>query len=276
MDGRIFGYGSGRSLEIDKIEGGEGDMKWHAYLTMFVIGVVVLQAGAAAASPSDEHFDALIAQIDKTRSATPQSAYSLQLQKSINAGAVRSLERTCARKHPGARVQTFTLLGIMRLDGVLKAPVPLPDNAFTACIADQIASVSFPLPPGNGNGWPVGMQFDGATGKVLYVAGDKQLAMPQYSRSTPALRQWMYTPVPVIPAGLNKACETSVWLTISAHGHVTEAEMGDSSCPSTLSKAVVDSASQWLNIGVPGSHSADARDVRISFRIENKRIKVKL
>lgn len=248
-------------------------MKWHTCLTVLVIGVAVLSASAAAAGRSTENLDALVARINKTSSTSSQATYSRQLHMSVNAAAVQHLERTCARKHAGIHVQTFTVLGIVRLDGVLMSPVALPDNAFTACMADKMASLHFPLPPGSGNGWPVAMQFDAKTGRVLYMAGDRQSAMPLY-RPTP--RQWMYTPVPVIPGNLRKACVTSVWMSVGVHGRVESVDMGDTSCPSSLSKAVMDTAQQWLNIGVHDSKSTDPTDVRITFNIGKARVKVKL
>jgi hypothetical protein len=246
-------------------------MKRHTCLTVLVIGAAALSASAVAASRSTHDLDALVARINKTSSTSSQATYSRQLHMSVNAAAVQHLERTCARKHAGTRVQTFTMLGVVRLDGVLQSPAPLPENAFTTCMADKMTSLHFPLPPENG--WPVAMQFDAKTGRMLYMAGDRQPAMPLY-RPTP--RQWMYTPVPVIPANLRKACVTSVWMSVGVHGRVESVDMGDTSCPSSLSKAVMDTAQQWLNIAVHDSISTDPTDVRITFNIGKARVKVKL
>jgi hypothetical protein len=247
-------------------------MKRYTYLAVCVIGAMALHAGAMAAGRSGGDFDALIARVHTASKMTSQSAYSQQLHKSVNAAAIRHLQRTCKRKHPGGGDKTFTLMGVMRLDGVLKAPVPLPEDAFTKCMASEIGSVNFPLPPGKGHGWPVAMQFDARTGKVLYMAGDRQSAMPMYGAS----RQWMYTPVPAVPSGLHKSCAINVWVTVGVHGRIGEVDVADSSCPATLKLAVIDAARQWIYIGAPGSKRTDSMDLRLSFNIGAMGVRVKL
>lgn len=247
-------------------------MKRLTYLAACVIGMMMLYASAAVGSPSTGEFDGLVARINKASAAKSQSTYSQQLRKSVNAAAVRHLERTCSQQHPGVGAQTFTLLGIMRLDGVFKSPTPLPDNAFTQCMAKNMDSVNFPLPPGNESGWPVAMQIDGSTGQVLYMAGDGQPALSMYRGPT----QWLYTPVPVVSSSLRKDCAVSVWVSIGVEGRVDEVDVADSTCTSALDKAVVDAAHQWLYIDAPGIHRADSMDVRLYFNIGKKRVRVKL
>ncbi|WP_113064276.1 hypothetical protein [Oleiagrimonas sp. MCCC 1A03011] len=250
-------------------------MKWYACLAICVMGTVALQASAEAADRSPENFDALLVQISKVSSTASQSAYSRELQKSVNADAVRRVEQACARKHH-ASVKTFSLLGIMRLDGMLKAPVPLPDNAFTACVADQIASVTFPLPPGKGNGWPVAMQFDGKSGRVLYMAGDRQRSMYLPRQRATAARKWVYTPAPRIPANRHQACEMSVWVTVGVHGRVQEVDKGNSSCSPVVGRYVTEAAHQWINANMHGAAESEPRDLRISFSVGKRRVRVKL
>ena len=251
-------------------------MKLHTWLMAGVAGTVLLGASAAAAGQSADVLGVLVARIKKASVMPDQSRYSHEIQKSVNSAAIQDMARTCAQSHPGLRAQTFTLLGIMRIDGVLKAPIALPDNAFTSCIVDNVAATHFPLPPGNAGGWPVGIQFDSATGKALYMAGDKQAAMPQYQSYSTSAMHWVYTPVPIVPATLRKSCAASVWMTVGADGHVESADTGDSSCPSALNKAVVDAASQWLKVSTSGSSSGGSMDVRISFSITKTGVKVTL
>lgn len=251
-------------------------MKRHIYVMTCVTGTVLLAASAAAVGRSPDALGVLLARIQKTSSIPAQSRYSLEVQKSVNAAAVQDMVKTCAHKHPGSHVRTFTLLGTMRMDGLLKGAIPVPDNAFTGCIADKIGSTHFPLPPGNGKGWPLGIQFDGTTGRALHMAGDRQSAMPLYQSSTMTSMHWAYTPIPVIPEALRKACVASVWLTVGGHGRVETADIGDSSCTSALNNAVLDAARQWLKSGAPGSASDDSVDVRVSFNIARSGIRVKL
>lgn len=255
-------------------------MKKHTYLTIFVISMLGLYAGAAAASGAGADFSALATRISEASATTSQSTYSQQLRKSINAAAVRHLEQTCAQKNHGDRTQTFTMMGVMRLDGVLKSPTPLPENAFTTCVAENMDSVSFPLPPGNQRGWPVAIQFDGHTGKVLYMEGDRQPALPQYQyrqrRYTASASQWMYTPVPVVPKGQLKKCDVSVWVSVGGQGRVDNVDVADSSCPSSMEKAVVAAAHQWLHAGVPGADGGGSMDVQLSFTIRQSGVRVSL
>lgn len=248
-------------------------MKRYTLLTICVVGMALLYANAAIAGGS---FDALAAQVHATSMKKPQSTYSRQLRKSMNAAAVRHLERTCARKYPGVSGQTFTLLGTMRLDGVLKSPTPLPDNAFTACVAHKMASVTFPLPPGNEKGWPVALQFDAKSGKVLYMAGDRQTAFPIYRQTVQRSKPWMYAPVPEIPAGKHKSCSISVWLSVGTEGRVHGVDVANSSCSASVTKAVKDAASQWVYFDKAGAARSDSMDVRLSFNVGRSRIRVKL
>lgn len=247
-----------------------------AYQAALAVGALVLSAGVVAAGSPGGNFDALAARIHKVSSTDQQSNYSRTLRKSVNAVAVRNLEHSCARKHPGAHLQTFTLVGVIRQDGVLKAPIPLPKNDFTSCMAGKMATVNFPLPPGKQRGWPVAMQIDGTTGKVLYMAGDMQPALPRYRQTSYTTMQWLYTPVPIHPANLGKPCAISVWLSIGVEGRVEEVDVADSSCPSKVRKAVVAAAGQWLYLGTPGARRSDSMDVRLSFDIGRTGVQVKL
>jgi len=251
-------------------------MKRLVYQAAWAVCTLVLCAGAVAAGSPGGSFDALAARIHKASSTNQQSMYSRVLRKSVNAAAVRNLEQTCTQQHPGADVQTFTLVGVMRQDGVFMAPIPLPKNDFTSCMADQMASVNFPLPPGKQHGWPVAMQIDGKTGKVLYMAGDIQPALPQYRQAASTATPWLYTPVPVRPTHLGKPCAISVWLSVGVEGRVEEVDVADSSCPSAVRKAAVAAASQWLYLGTPGTRRDDSMDVRLSFDFGRSRVQVKL
>lgn len=251
-------------------------MMKHAFRAALAVCTLVLSAVALAAGSPGGDFDILAARIHKASSTDSQSAYSRMLRKSVNATAVRNLEQSCARAHPGAGMQTFTLVGVIRQDGVFKAPIPLPDNDFTACVAHKMASVTFPLPPGQQRGWPVAMQLDGTSGKVLYMAGDFQPALPRYRRTASSSMPWLYTPVPIMPEGLGKPCAISVWLSIGTEGRVKEVDVADSTCPSTAKKAVVDAAGQWVYLGTPGTRRSDSMDVRLSFDFGRTRVQVKL
>ena len=251
-------------------------MKKLAYQTAIAAVALMLSAGVVAAGSPGGNFDVLAARIHKVSSTNQQSSYSRMLRKSVNAAAVRNLEQTCASQHPGAHVQTFTLVGVIRQDGVFKAPIPLPKNDFTSCMADKMATVNFPLPPGEQRGWPVAMQIDGTTGKVLYMAGDIQPALPRYRQTAYTTMQWLYTPVPIHPANLGKPCAISVWLSVGVEGRVDEVDVADSSCPSRVKKAVVAAAGQWLYLGTPGTRRSDSMDVRLSFDIGRSGVRVKL
>lgn len=252
-------------------------MNGHKYLTRWVIGAVALVASAVAVGSPASNFYELVGKIDEARTTNSQAKYSRQLHQSINAGTVRHLTEACAAAHPGSRVGTFSVVGMMRLDGVIKEPTVLPDNDFTQCVAGKIDVVSFPLPPGSGRGWPVAMQFDTASGKVLYVAGDSQRVFPQY-RAEPGARAtpWIYTPVPPAGPGMEKSCEMNVWLSIGVEGTIEEVDVADSTCSTSVSKAIEDAAGQWLYRGKAGSSQADAHDVRLSFSIISNRIRVNL
>lgn len=247
-----------------------------AFLAAFAAGSLVLCASSMAGGSPGGGFDALAARIHKVSATDLQSSYSRMLHKSVNAVAVRNLEQNCARQHPGADVQTFTLVGVIRQDGVFKAPIPLPRNEFTSCMADKMATVNFPLPPGKQHGWPVAMQLDGKSGKVLYMAGDMQPALPHYRGSSSTATPWLYTPVPIHPSSLGKPCAISVWLSVGVEGRVEEVDVADSSCPSKVKSAVVAAAGQWLYIGTPGSKRDDLMDVRLSFNFGRSRVQVKL
>ena len=251
-------------------------MNKHAFRAALAVGALVLSAAAVAAGSPGGSFDALAARIHRVSTTHSQSSYSQTLRKSVNAAAVRNLEQTCSRQHPGAGMQTFTLVGIIRQDGVFKAPIPLPKNDFTSCMADKMASVTFPLPPGKQHGWPVAMQIDGTSGRVLYMAGDTQPALPRYRRTTSSTTRWLYTPAPVMPEGLGKPCAISVWLSIGVEGRVDQVDVADSSCPTTAKKAVVDAAGQWVYLGKPGTRRGDSMDVRLSFNFGRSRVQVKL
>lgn len=251
-------------------------MKWRTYLAACLIGTMVLIAHATAADAAAGDFNALVAGLARTSSAKPQATYSQQLRKSINAGAVQRLEQTCAQQHAGDRVQTFTLVGIMRLDGVFRSPTPLPDNDFTTCVAKSMDSVNFPLPPGNQSGWPVAIQFDGRSGKVLYMAGDRQPALPMYQQSSRSSMPWLYTPVPLVPAGLHKSCKISVWVSVGVKGRVDEVDPANSTCPSGVGKAVEAVAHQWIYKTSPGKPRSESMDVRLSFNFGMSRVRVKL
>lgn len=248
-------------------------MRWHRYLMAAAVSMAM--ALAVVGNASAEDFGTLVKRVNKASSTKAQATYSQQLHKSINAGSVQRLEQNCAQQHPRSRVQTFTMVGVMRLDGVLKAPTMLPENAFTICVAASMDSVNFPLPPGNQSGWAVAIQFDGTSGKVLYMDGDKQPAMPRYARSSSASKPWMFTPVPIIPSKMRKGCTTSVWLSVKVSGRVDEVDVADSNCPKVMQEAVVDAAHQWIYRGTPGKRRQDSMDVKLAFVIDRNRIQLK-
>lgn len=252
-------------------------MKKHACMTVLLFGIMVLQATSVAAAGSVEDFYGVVTWLGKNLSTNSQTKYSSQLRQSLNAGAIQHLEQQCARSHASDQVQTFSLVGIMRLDGVISGPTLLPRNAFTDCVARDLDSVSFPLPPGNGKGWPVAMQIDGYTGKILYVSGDSQRAMPIYRRK-PSTRTlpWIYTPVPVLGSNQLKPCDITVWVSVAEAGHVDGVDVANSSCAPAVQKAVEAAAGQWLYLGAPGKTKVASRDVRLSFSVKNRRFHVKL
>ena len=251
-------------------------MKWHTYLAACVIGTMVLTVSASAADASAGGFSALVASITRTSVAKSQAMYSQQLHRSVNAAAVQRLVQACATAHADERVQTFTMLGVMRLDGVFRSPTPLPNNNFTRCVSKSMDSVTFPLPPGNQRGWPVAIQFDAGSGKVLYMAGDRQKALPFYQQTRKATMPWMYTPVPLVPAQLHRSCKVSVWVSVGTSGRIDEVDLDSSSCPKGVSKDVMDVAQQWVYKEKPGTHRSDSMDVRLSFDFGMSRVRVKL
>lgn len=252
-------------------------MNWHKYLITGLIGVLAMQSGVATAAGATEDFYDLAGRIDKASATNFQPKYSSRLRQSINAMAIQHQENLCAQKYPGVRVQTFSLVGVMRMDGAFKSPTPLPDNAFTRCVAERMDLVTFPLPPGSGRGWPIAMQLDGTTGKVLYVAGDSQRAFPSYSQRPSARSMpWRYTPIPLVPSDLPKPCELSVWVSVAESGQVSEADAAASTCPPEVDKAVEAATGQWIYMGAPGSQKVATRDLRVSFSIEKNRVRVKL
>ncbi len=251
-------------------------MKWHVFMIAFGIGALALHTSAFAASLSAEDFYDMVTEINKASETNLQHKYSAQLHRSINAAAIQHLEQNCASAHPDTQVQTFTLLGLMRLDGVFKSPSPLPENSFTECVAGKMNLVTFPLPPGSGRGWPVAIQFDGTTGGVLYLAGDKQPALPRYSG--PASRTsmpWVYTPAPVLPKSLRKPCDMNVWVSVEEGGYVSDVDVSDSTCPDKFSKAVAAAAGQWLYMEAGSTSKVEPRDVRLSFNVQNNRFHIK-
>ena len=252
-------------------------MKWQTFFAMVIVGVVGMQSNAEAASPSAGSFYEMVVQIDNRSTTNSQKKYAGQLRQSINAAAIQHLTGACAQQHSDARVQTFTLVGLMRLDGVMRNPTLLPENDFTACVAKQIDSVSFPLPPGHGKGWPVAMQIDSNTGKVLYVSGDRQLALPVYrQRPASTFMPWIYTPVPLAASNVTKSCTVNVWVSIAQTGQVDAVDVANSSCPAAVTDAVEAAAGQWLYKGKSGLNKVDTRDVRLSFSVRNRRFHVKL
>jgi len=238
-------------------------MKRHACLTTIVSGAALLCAGGAAAAGSADDIGDLLTKIGKMSATPTQENYSRELQKSVNAAAVLSIAKSCAQQRGATAPATFTLVGVIRIDGTLNAPFPVPDTVFGACVANNIAATRFPLPPGDGHGWPVAIQFDAKSGKVIYVAGDKQTAMPRYSWSA----QWVHTPLPAQPANVSKKCTASVWLSLDKNGRVKSAELGDSECPAAFNAALVDATRQWLGMSKQNAATRDAVDLRVSFTV---------
>jgi hypothetical protein len=245
-------------------------MKRQACLMMSAAATALLWvSGAAAARPADE-IGELLTKIGSVSATPTQENYSRELQKSVNEAAVLSIARSCAQQRGEAAPATFTLVGVIRIDGALNAPLPMPDNAFGACVASNISATHFPLPPGDGHGWPVAIQFDAKTGKAIYVAGDKQAAMPRYSSTT----QWVHTPLPAMPTKLTKKCTASVWISVDRNGRVKSAEPGDSDCPAAFNAATVDATRQWLGIDKRKAGSDEAMDLRVSFALSASGMRV--
>ncbi len=244
-------------------------MKWLIVATC-AVALVMPGAGTQAAGASDTSFAPLVARVMKASAKPDQAKYSTQLRKSVNSTAVRRVEQACAKQHPGKAGQTFSMMGVMRIDGVFRKPTPLPDNDFTRCVSDNMDSVNFPLPPGDQTGWPVVMQFDATTGKVIFVMGDRQTAVPHYRQ--PRSAKWVYTPTPLIPKSLKQQCVTSVWVSVQAAGYVNEVDLDDSNCPKAVRNSVMNAAHQWIYTGA----TDDSMDLRVSFRIVSGRVRVAL
>ena len=236
-------------------------MNRHACLMTLVSGAALLCADGAAAAGAADNISDLLTKIGSVSATPTQAEYSRELQKSVNQAAVLAVARDCAQTKGAKAPATFTLVGMMRIDGTLTSTFAAPDNAFGTCMASNMTDTHFPLPPGAGHGWPVAIQFDAKTGKAIYVAGDKQSAMPKYSWSA----QWVHTPLPALPAHLSKRCTASVWLTLDKNGRVKTAELGDSECPAAFNSAVVDAASQWLGMSKEKATTRDSMDLKISF-----------
>ncbi len=236
-------------------------MKRHTCVMTIVANAALLWvAGATAAQPADDIGD-LLTKIGSVSGTPTQENYSRELQKSVNEAAVQAVARSCAEQRGKAMPATFTLVGVIRIDGTLNTPLPVPDTAFGACVASNISATHFPLPPGDGHGWPVAIQFDAKTGKAIYVAGDKQPAMPKYSWSA----KWVHTPLPALPAKLSKRCTANIWLSLDKSGRVKSAELGDSECPTAFNAAAVDATSQWLGISKEKAATGETVDLRVSF-----------
>lgn len=247
-------------------------MKRHASLLTSVAGAALLWAGVAAAAGSTDEIGDLLTKIGSASLTPTQESYSHELKKSVNAAAVLSVARSCAKQRGAAAPATFTLAGVIRIDGTMNAPFPVPETAFGTCVAGNIAATQFPLPPGDGHGWPVAMQFDAKTGKVIYVAGDKQAGVPRYSPTI----QWLHTPLPASPTDLRRRCSASVWLSLDKDDRVTSAELGDSECPAPFNAALVDATRQWLGTSRQKAATEEAKDVRVSFVVSADGIRVTL
>lgn len=245
-------------------------MKRHARLLTNVAGAASLWVGVAAAAGSTDEIGDLLTKIGSTSITPTQESYSRELKKSVNAAAVLSAARNCAKQRGAAASATFTLAGVIRIDGTMNAPFPMPETAFGTCVASNIVTTLFPLPPGDGHGWPVAMQFDAKTGKVIYVAGDKQAGVPRYTSTI----QWLHTPLPAAPKDLRRRCTASVWLSLDKDDRVTSAELGDSECPAAFNAALVDATRQWLGTSRQKATSEDAKDVRVSFVVSADGIRV--
>ncbi|MBS0557640.1 MAG: hypothetical protein JSR27_09545 [Proteobacteria bacterium] len=236
-------------------------MKAPVCLLAIVSSAAMLWAHGAVAAGTADNISDLLTKIGSVSATPTQAEYSRELQKSVNQAAVLAVARDCAQQKGAKMPATFTLVGMMRIDGTLNAPFPAPDNAFGTCVASNIIATHFPLPPGEGKGWPVAIQFDAKTGKAIYVAGDKQSAMPRYSWSA----QWVHTPLPPLPPHLTKRCTASVWLSLDKSGRVKSAELGDSECPAAFNTAVVDAAGQWLGMSKEKAATRDSMDLKVSF-----------
>lgn len=247
-------------------------MKRHASLLTSVAGAALLWVGVAAAAGSTDEIGDLLTKIGSTSVTSTQESYSRELKKSVNAAAVLSVAQGCAKQRGATALATFTLVGVVRIDGALTSPIPMPDTAFAACVAGGIGATHFPLPPGDGHGWPVAMQFDAKTGKVIYVAGDKQAGMPRYSSTM----QWLHTPLPAWPTDLRRRCTANVWLSLDKDDRVTSAELGNSECPAAFNAALVDATRQWLGTSRQKATTEDAKDVRVSFVVSADGIRVTL
>jgi hypothetical protein len=154
----------------------------------------------------------------------------------------------------------------------MNASFPMPETAFGTCVAGNIAATHFPLPPGDGHGWPVAIQFDTRTGKAIYVAGDKQAGVPRYTSTI----QWLHTPLPAAPTELKRRCTATVWLSLDKDDRVTSAELGNSECPAAFNAALVDATRQWLGTSRQKATTEDAKDVRASFVVSADGIRVTL
>lgn len=226
-------------------------------LLVILAGTLAAPAARAASSTIGE----LLAKIDAAAPTAVQQSYSRELHKSVNSAAVRAMAQDCAQQRSPGRASTFSMLGVVRIDGVLSSPIPMPVNAFTACVAASIGSTHFPLPPGDGKGWPVAIQFETATGKVAYVAGDALPAMPRYSNSP----HWVHTPLPPMPEKLARRCSASLWLNLDTDGRVNSAEQGDSECPAAFNASALEAARQWMGMDKQKKADDAPMDVRITF-----------
>ncbi len=245
-------------------------MKRHASLMTSVAGAALLWVGVAAAAGSTDEIGDLLTKIGSTSVTPTQESYSRELKKSVNAAAVLSVARSCAKQRGASEPATFTLVGMVRIDGTLTSPVPMPDTAFGACVAAGIGASHFPLPPGDGHGWPVAIQFDARTGKAIYVAGDKQPGVPRYTSTI----QWLHTPLPASPPDLRRRCTASIWLSLDKDDRATAAELGDSECPAAFNAALVDATRQWLGTSRQKAATGEAKDVRVSFVVSADGIRV--
>lgn len=245
-------------------------MKAQACLVASTAAVMALWMGGVSMAQAADNFGAIVTKIDAARDTTVQENYSREIQKSVNAAAVAAVAQACAPQARGATVRTFSMLGIIRIDGVLNDPTPLPDNAYTQCVANNISATHFPLPPGDGHGWPVAIQFDAKTGKALYVAGDKQPTVPRYASTL----HWVHTPMPPVPSGSFKKCAASVWLSVASDGRVKSAEAGDSDCPAVFMSTALDATRQWVGFDKQAKPSDDATDLRVNFAVYPSGIRV--
>jgi hypothetical protein len=247
-------------------------MKRHASLLTSVACAALLWVGVAAAAGSTDEIGDLLTKIGSTSVTPTQDSYSRELKKSVNAAAVLAVARSCAKQRGAAAPATFTLAGVIRVDGTMIALFPMPETAFGTCVASNIVATHFPLPPGDGHGWPIAIQFDARTGKVIHVAGDKQAGMPRYTSTI----QWLHTPLPAWPTELRRQCMASVWLSLDKDDRVTSAELGDSECPAAFNAALIEDTRQWLGTSRQKATTEDAKDVRVSFAVSADGIRVTL